>query len=183
MTQFPRSCHGVLHTQRISICSLLSTTSDSISHIHALDAFVQTLVFLFRSQFSQSWTACKRPWSPCALHHPQSAFCSHRKRCYRPSSFQWSGYEQSNKQHVAMGVVFITMAATMSCISIYINIMYKDKAEKTRKWTHERLFECIMHLLVGLPCSSIQPVQRGSTDVALELFILLPELHNCERSP
>lgn len=32
MTQFPRSCHGVLHTQRISICSLLSATSDTISH-------------------------------------------------------------------------------------------------------------------------------------------------------
>lgn len=97
----------------------LQSTEGNIWHrksgyIHALDGFVQTLVFLFRSQFSHSWPACKGPYRPCTLHHPQSAFCWQRKWWNRPSSFQRSGYKQGDKQHVATGAVLITMAAMVS---------------------------------------------------------------------
>lgn len=36
----------------------------------------------------------------------------------------------------------------------HILSMYVHKAEKTRTWTDERLFECHVHLLVGLHCSA-----------------------------
>lgn len=161
-------------------------------HIHALDAFAQTLVCLFGSQCSQSRPACKRPHAPCALHHPQSAFCSQRKWCNRPSSFQRSGSEE----HVAAGAILITMAAVMSpwssrllkkrfssiytdsdCLCIYIYCVETQgwKNKEVNTWTGLE-FESLMRLLVGLPCSSVQPVQRGSTEVALQLFILVPEL-------
>lgn len=55
------------------------------------------------------------------------------------------------------------------------------KNKEVNTWTGLQ-FESLMRLLVGLPCSSVQPVQRGSTEVALQLFILVPELQNCSFS-
>lgn len=91
MTQFP-SCRGVLHTQRISICRLLSTTSDTISHCTSMRRMGSFRHWSFWSQASSPSPDQPPKGLEDHVHSiTHRVLFVQRKWCNRPSSFSGLG--------------------------------------------------------------------------------------------
>lgn len=211
MTQFPRSCHGVLHAQRISICSLLRATSDTVSQ-----------------GTSMRWTDLFKHWSFCSgasspiPDQPAKGLIDHVHSITHRVLFVGKGSDETDPlPSSGLGTSRVTSSMWQLvlsslpwqqwchaeahdfwkgfsniytyCLCIYIYTIYilcrKMRVRvrvRLKKQGNEHMRDylsvsgiCLWAFLVQAFNQCKEEAQKHRS----KLFILLPELQNCERCP